>query len=82
MRPLLCSAMQLQPPTCADIAEAGALVRQFLPRTPLLHSPALSAASGADVWLKCECFAELGAFKARGALLGVHKLNAARVHKA
>jgi threonine dehydratase len=70
--------MQHQPPTCADIAEAGALVRQFLARTPLIHSPALSAASGTDVWLKCECFAEIGAFKARGALVGVHKLDAAQ----
>ncbi len=70
--------MNMQPPSCANIAEAGAIVRQHLTRTPLIHSPALSAASGADVWLKCECLSVIGSFKARGALMGVHKLDAAQ----
>ena len=40
----------------------------YLVRTPLIHSAPLSALVEADVWLKCECFAEIGSFKARGAL--------------
>lgn len=51
-----------------DVVAAQALLAQHLPPTPLIPSQALSAASGADVWLKCECFATVGSFKARGAL--------------
>lgn len=65
-------------PTYADVVTAHALIMQHLPRTPLIHSPMFSRLSGADVWLKCECFAAIGAFKARGALAGVHKLSAAQ----
>ena len=35
--------------------------------TPLVHSPALSEATGADVWLKCENLQVTGSFKVRGA---------------
>lgn len=37
-------------------------------RTPLRHSPALSARAGGDVYLKIECLQEGGSFKLRGAL--------------
>ena len=65
-------------PTHHDILEAHDLVSRHLTRTPMIHSPTLSTLSGANVWLKCECFSELGSFKARGALTGVQKLSSAQ----
>lgn len=62
-------------PSYADIVQTQTLLGRYLLRTPLIHSPALSALSGAEVWLKCECFAEIGSFKARGALAGVLQLR-------
>jgi len=63
------------PPAYDDICQTQALLSRYLLRTPLIHSPQLSALSGADVWLKCECFSEIGSFKARGALAGVSQLS-------
>ena len=62
-------------PTYNDICQAQTLLAPYLLRTPLIHSPQLSTLSGADVWLKCECFAEIGSFKARGALACVLQLS-------
>jgi threonine dehydratase len=66
-------------PTYAHISQAQTLLSGHLLRTPLIHSPQLSNLSGADVWLKCECFAEIGSFKARGALTGVLQLSPAQI---
>lgn len=66
-------------PTYNEIEQTQALLARYLLRTPLLHSPSLSALSGADVWLKCECFAEIGSFKARGALACVLQLSQAQL---
>ena len=54
--------------TPADVVSAQALLAAHLPVTPLIPSRTLSDASGATVWLKCESFAAVGSFKARGAL--------------
>lgn len=62
-------------PTYHDICQTQARLAPYLLRTPLIPSPALSALTGADVWLKCECFAEIGSFKARGALACVLQLR-------
>ena len=45
-------------------------------RTPLSHSAYLSALSGGDVWLKCECLQRTGSFKVRGALNKISLLTA------
>lgn len=66
-------------PTYDDICQTQSLLARYLLRTPLIHSPPLSALSGADVWLKCECFAEIGSFKARGALACVLQLSPAQI---
>lgn len=50
-----------------QIAEAEARIRPHVRETPVVHSPALSDASGAEVWLKCENLQVTGSFKARGA---------------
>lgn len=51
-----------------DILEAQRTISAYLRPTPLEHSPVLSAACGAQVYLKLECFQETRAFKVRGAL--------------
>ena len=56
----------LTPPTTADIYRARRIVRQHLPRTPLIRSEALSDAYDADVYLKREDTLPTGAFKVRG----------------
>jgi len=66
-------------PTYNDICQTQARLSRYLLRTPLIHSPQLSALSGADVWLKCECFAEIGSFKARGALACMLQLSPAQI---
>ena len=54
-------------PSPADVLAAAYRLRGIIERTPLLHSPALSAATGRDVYLKCENKQRTGAFKLRGA---------------
>jgi threonine dehydratase len=54
------------PPATAVLAAAHRL-RGVVERTPLAHSPALSARAGGDVHLKCEHLQRTGSFKIRGA---------------
>jgi threonine dehydratase len=54
--------------TPADIEAAAARLAGRVWRTPVERSAALSERTGADVWLKCECFQATGSFKLRGAL--------------
>jgi threo-3-hydroxy-L-aspartate ammonia-lyase len=44
-------------------------------RTPVLRNDALDAIAGARLWLKCENLQRIGAFKARGALHAVGRLD-------
>jgi threonine dehydratase len=53
------------------ISQADGLIRPHIRETPVVQSLALSEATGADVWLKCENLQVTGSFKARGA---VHRL--------
>ena len=50
-----------------QIQEADARIRPHVRETPLVQSPALSEATGANVWLKCENLQVTGSFKVRGA---------------
>lgn len=61
-----------------DVMAAQQLLSDYLVRTPLIYSPPLSLQTGAEVWLKCECFAEVGSFKARGALNCILQLTPAQ----
>jgi threonine dehydratase len=54
--------------TLADVSAAAERIAPYVVRTPLERSAALSTASGADIWLKFECFQKTGSFKLRGAL--------------
>jgi threonine dehydratase len=55
-------------PTFADVLAAKRFLRDHLEPTPLVRRPAVSAAIGVDVWLKCECLLPTAAFKVRGGL--------------
>ena len=50
-----------------QIIDAEARIRAHVRETPIVHSPALSEATGAEVWLKCENLQVTGSFKVRGA---------------
>src|SRR5574339_1178108 len=50
-----------------QIQHAERLIRPYIRETPVMPSLALSEATGADVWLKCENLQVTGSFKARGA---------------
>ncbi|MHB1225524.1 MAG: pyridoxal-phosphate dependent enzyme, partial [Gemmatimonadaceae bacterium] len=50
------------------VFQAAARIRGAAVRTPLRHSPALSALVGGEVYLKLETEQVTGSFKARGAL--------------
>ncbi|WP_458190837.1 threonine ammonia-lyase [Haladaptatus sp. NG-WS-4] len=56
----------LTPPTTQDIYAAQRIVRQYLPRTPLVRSESLSAELDADVYLKREDTLPTHSFKIRG----------------
>ena len=59
-----------------QIVDAEARIRPHVRETPLVHSPALSAATGAEVWLKCENLQVTGSFKVRGAMNRLMTLSA------
>ena len=60
--------MSLPGPTFADVLAARRFLEPYLRPTPLIQRPAVSAAIGLDVWLKCENLLPTGAFKVRGGL--------------
>lgn len=62
-------------PTLADIRSARGATAALVQRTPLIASPALSAAAGQDVALKLESLQPTGAFKLRGAANAVSRLS-------
>ncbi|MDP2796688.1 MAG: threonine ammonia-lyase [Methanoregula sp.] len=51
----------------ADIRYAQVLIAPHIIRTPLVHSPTISALTGAQVYLKLETLQKAGSFKVRGA---------------
>ena len=54
-------------PTAADVEAAAARLNGVALRTPLVRSPALDEATGAQVFLKAETLQRTGSFKFRGA---------------
>jgi threo-3-hydroxy-L-aspartate ammonia-lyase len=66
-------------PTLEEIREAAAALSGIAVHTPLIEAPALSRKLGVPVWLKCEQWQPIGAFKVRGAWTAVTRLpDAAR----
>lgn len=63
-------------PTLDDIRAAAARIRPLAWRTPMVFSAALSASTGASVWLKLEVAQRTGSFKMRGAANALARLSA------
>ncbi len=67
--------MPLQAPTLDDILAARETIRDHLPRTPLRAYPALDRLVGAQVWVKHENLMPTGAFKVRGGVNLMSRLD-------
>ncbi len=60
-----------------DVRAAARYLDGRVRRTPALQSPALDVIAGAELWLKAENLQHVGAFKARGALYTLSRLDPA-----
>ncbi|MFI0508875.1 threo-3-hydroxy-L-aspartate ammonia-lyase [Streptomyces sp. WSLK1-5] len=65
----------IPPVTLDDVQDAAARLRGVAHRTPVLRSRTLDARVGAEVFLKCENFQRVGAFKFRGAYNAASRLG-------
>ncbi|MEV0174214.1 threo-3-hydroxy-L-aspartate ammonia-lyase [Streptomyces sp. NPDC050803] len=63
------------PVTLDDIRDAAQRLKGVAHRTPVLRSRTLDALVGAEVFLKCENFQRVGAFKFRGAYNAASRLT-------
>lgn len=63
-------------PTKDIIEEAAKRIAPFVHRTPVLSSSSINAMFGIELFLKCENFQKIGAFKYRGAINAVLSLSA------
>ena len=61
--------------TLIDIRQAAERIRPYAHRTPVLTNESLNQQVGAQVFLKCENFQKVGAFKFRGACNAVYSLT-------
>jgi threonine dehydratase len=68
-------------PTFAHIKKAHARIKQHVHKTPLMTSETLNKLTGMKVFLKCENFQKIGAFKIRGATNAVKSLTKAEAKK-
>jgi len=59
-----------------DVREAARFLEGTIVRTPVLRVPDLDRIAGAELFLKAENLQRIGAFKARGAMLAVGRLDA------
>jgi len=58
-----------------DVLDAREVLRGHLEETPCLYSYGLSRVTGAEVYIKLECFQATGSFKERGALNKIASLT-------
>lgn len=65
----------MNPVTFADVQAAAQRLEGVAHRTPVLTSRTLNARVGAEVFLKCENFQRIGAFKFRGAYNAISRLS-------
>lgn len=63
------------PPAPEEILSAAARIRPYIHHTPVLSSQAISRICGTEIFLKCENFQKVGAFKARGAMNAILSLT-------
>lgn len=62
-------------PDLEDIESAAAIVHRVIAPTPLVRWPLLCERTGADVWIKHENHTPVGAFKLRGGLVYMERLQ-------
>ncbi len=62
-------------PTLQDIREAAERIKPYAHRTPVMTNESLNERVGTQVFLKCENFQKVGAFKFRGACNAVFSLS-------
>ncbi len=62
-------------PTLNDILQAAERIKPYAHRTPVLTNESLNQRVGVQVYLKCENFQKVGAFKFRGACNAVFSLT-------
>jgi len=58
-----------------EIWKARKRLEPHIYRTPLIHSPGLSARTGNNIYLKLECWQKCGCFKVRGAINHISSLS-------
>jgi threonine dehydratase len=63
------------PPSLDDIRAAAKRIKPYIHRTPVMTNESLNEKIGAMVFLKCENFQKVGAFKFRGACNAVFSLS-------
>ncbi len=61
--------------TFEDVVRAQLRLRDHVHETPVLTSTTLNQRVGAEVFLKCENFQRIGAFKFRGAFNAISQLS-------
>jgi threonine dehydratase len=61
-------------PALAELQAAAAALAGVAVRTPLVEAPELARRLGVPVWLKCEQWQPIGAFKVRGAWTAITRL--------
>ncbi len=64
-----------------NILEASRKIRNVVTRTPTYHSVVFSQRTGTEVYLKLECFQQVGVFKIRGAVNKIRNLSPAELER-
>jgi len=68
-------------PTYQDIIDAYERIKSFINKTPVMTSRTLNEKTGAKIFLKCENFQKVGAFKMRGAINAISQLSEEQKNK-
>ena len=68
-------------PTKQDLLEAREGINDIIHHTPVLTSQTLNDITGASVFLKCENFQRMGAYKMRGASHAISRLSSGELSK-
>ena len=62
-------------PNKKDVVDARALIEPYIHNTPVMSSSSINEIYGVELYLKCENFQKMGAFKMRGAAHAILKLS-------
>jgi threonine dehydratase len=68
-------------PEYQDIIEAYHRINDYINKTPVMTSRTLNKKTGADIFLKCENFQRVGAFKMRGAVNALSQMSEEQKNK-